>query len=209
MKHINYILILLAAILLVPVHAIADASNNDNDFKNTLSEIQNRWATINYKTEDDKKASAYETLSKKVEQFVEKYPDRAEPLIWEGIVLSTWAGAEGGFSALSMIKKARNYLEKSLAIDDKALDGSAYTSLGSLYYQVPGWPVSFGSDKKAREYLKKGLAVSPDGIDSNYFYADYLIQSEGDYNQAKVYLEKASLAAARPNRSLEDEGRQQ
>ena len=53
------------------------------------------------------------------------------------------------------------------------------------------------------------LAISPNGIDSNYFYADYLIQSEGDYNQARVYLEKAQLAASRPNRSLEDEGRRQ
>ena len=38
-----------------------------------------------------------------------------------------------------------------MAIDPKALDGSAYASLGSLFYQVPGWPIGFGDDKKAAE----------------------------------------------------------
>ena len=55
----------------------------------------------------------------------------------------------------------------ALAIDPKALAGSAYTSLGSLYYQVPGWPIGFGDDKKAREMLEAaGYEVTdqPDGV---------------------------------------------
>jgi hypothetical protein len=57
-----------------------------------------------------------------------------------------------------------------MAIDPRALQGSAYTSLGSLYYQVPGWPIGFGDDKRAEAMLLKALEINPDGIDPNYFY---------------------------------------
>ena len=181
--------------------------NSDATFESYLQKIQDGWATVHYHTADNKKSVEFEALSKLAENFARQFPDRAEPLIWEGIILSTWAGVEGGFGALSKVKQARSLFETALSIDSLALDGSAYTSLGSLYYQVPGWPISFGSDKKAKQLLEKALSISPDGIDANYFYADFLIQSEGDYNHAKIYLEKAQHASPRPNRSLEDEGR--
>jgi tetratricopeptide (TPR) repeat protein len=86
--------------------------------------------------------------------------------------------------------------------------GSAYTSLGVLYYKVPGWPLSFGNNKKALNDLKKGLELNPDGIDSNYFYAEYLYEEEDDYQKAKTYLLKAQNAPARATRPLADQGRQ-
>jgi tetratricopeptide (TPR) repeat protein len=104
------------------------------------------------------------------------------------------------------VKNAKKIFEKALEINPAALDGSAYTSLGSLYYQVPGWPISFGDDKKAAEYLKKGLSINPDGIDPNYFYADYLFRS-GDYSGAEKSLRKALQAPARNSRKVADDGR--
>ena len=210
------LMIFLAPTQVLATQSVADSNSNtqadqpvsDNAFQSELRRIQNQWAKINYQTVKDKQANAFKVLFAEADTFSSQFPNRAEPLVWQGIILSTWAGAEGGFSALSLVKKARAIFEKSLEIDDKALEASAYTSLGSLYYQVPGWPISFGSDSKAEKYLKKALLISPNGIDSNYFYADYLIQSEGDYRQAKVYLEKALHAAPRPDRSLEDQGRQ-
>ena len=86
------------------------------------------------------------------------------------------------------------------------LNGSIYTSLGSLYYQVPGWPIGFGNDDKAEKYLKKALALNPDGIDANFFYGDYLLE-EGRYQEAVAALEKALHAPARPEREIADAGR--
>ncbi|MDA1382172.1 hypothetical protein PCI56_27515 [Plesiomonas shigelloides subsp. oncorhynchi] len=54
-----------------------------------------------------------------------------------------------------MVKEAKASLEKALKQNPNALDGSAYTSLGSLYYKVPGWPVGFGDDEQAERLLKK------------------------------------------------------
>jgi tetratricopeptide (TPR) repeat protein len=176
------------------------------DFDADLLAIQTRWADANYSPAGDAKEAAFDKLMADAAAFTARNPGRAEPLIWEGIVLSTAAGVKGGLGALGLAKDSRAKLEAALKIDPKALQGSAYTSLGTLYHKVPGFPVGFGSDKKAREYLEKSLAINPDGIDPNYFYGEFLFD-EDDYAGAKKHLEKALKAPARPNRLSADEGR--
>ena len=105
-------------------------------------------------------------------------------------------------------KAARKDFEKAIETDAEALSGSAYTSLGTLYFKVPGWPVGFGSDEVAQQYLEKGLAINPDGIDPNYFYGEYLFE-QGDYAKSRDYLLKAQRAPGRPDRPVADRGRQQ
>ena len=73
------------------------------------------------------------------------------------------------------MKAARAEFEQAIQRDARALAGSAYVSLGSLYYQVPGWPIGFGDDDKAEQLLKQGLAIDPDGIDANYVNGILLI----------------------------------
>lgn len=176
------------------------------DFQAELSEIQKRWAEIQYQVPENDQEKAFETLTADAKAFAERYPEKAEPLIWQGIVLSTYAGAKGGLGALGLVKRARASLEAALGIDARALAGSAYTSLGSLYYQVPGWPLGFGDDEKAEKFLKKALAINPDGMDANYFFGDYLID-QGEPERAKVYLQKVIRAPGRPGRDLADAGR--
>lgn len=173
-----------------------------------LAAIQHRWAEIQYQLPEDEKEKAFEELASEAEQFVVDYPDRAEPLIWQGIVLSTYAGAKGGLGALGLVKDARKSLEAALAIDANALEGSAYTSLGSLYYQVPGWPLGFGNDDKARVHLQKALAINADGIDANYFFGDFLLE-QGEPERARTYLRKVLQAPARPGREVADAGRRE
>ncbi|QTG98208.1 tetratricopeptide repeat protein, partial [Vibrio furnissii] len=63
--------------------------------------------------------------------------------------------------ALSLVKEAKVLLEQVIETAPETLDGSAYTSLGSLYYQVPGWPIGFGDDDKAEAMLQKALEINP------------------------------------------------
>lgn len=172
-----------------------------------LLAIQQDWARINYRVAgDDRKADEFEVLEKRAAALVRANPGRAEPLIWQGIVLSSWAGAKGGLGALGLAKRARQPLEAALKIDPAALDGSAYTSLGTLYSKVPGFPAGFGDDDKAEDLLKAALKLNPGGIDPNYFYAEYLFD-EDRHVEAIPFLDKALAAAPRPNRELADEGR--
>lgn len=173
-----------------------------------IQALQQQWAVANYETPKDQQDKAFERLTGEAESVVQANPGRAEPLIWEAIIVSTHAGVSGGFGALAKAKRARKLLEQAEKIDPTALNGSAYTSLGSLYYKVPGWPVGFGNDDKAEAYLKKALTINPHGIDPNYFYGDYLI-AQGRYAEAQRYLERALNAPARPGRELADRGRRE
>jgi len=173
-----------------------------------MTALQNDWATIHYTLAEEVQEKAYAELAEVANQAVKSYPDAAEVWIWRGIVLSTYAGAKGGLGALDLVKQARASLEQAIAIDDNALDGSAYTSLGALYYQVPGWPLSFGSDKKARHYLEMALTMNPDGIDPNYFYGDFLI-SQKEYAEARKVLQHALEAPLRAGREIADDGRRE
>ena len=185
----------------------AGAAAPDPAFDAELLSIQQAWAKVNYETPaGDARKEAFDALEKRAEAFTKQHPGRAEALIWEGIIESSYAGAKGGLGALGLAKEARSNLEAALKIDPTALNGSAYTSLGTLYYRVPGFPVGFGDHDKARKLLQEALKINPNGIDPNYFYADFLVK-EGEYAAALPYLEKAAKAPARPGREVADKGR--
>lgn len=171
-----------------------------------VRKIQHDWEEVKYHAAKGDQEKRFEALAKEAAAVRDRYPDRAEAEIWLAIVTASQAGAKGGLGALSLVKAAKKSLEHAIEMNPKALDGSAYTSLGSLYYQVPGWPIGFGDDKKALENLKKALELNPQGIDPNYFMGDYLFR-KGDYDGAKKSLEAALSAKPRPDRPLADEGR--
>lgn len=168
--------------------------------------LQNEWALIQYKTPENQRAARFEALAEQAHKLSEHYATRAEPHIWEGIILSSWAAAKGGLGALGLAKRSKAEYETAIQIDSKALDGSALNSLGVLYYKVPGWPVGFGDNKKAETLLRQALALNPDGIDPNFFYGDFLIYRD-QKRMAVPYLEKALKAPARPGREVADQGR--
>ncbi|MCC6533067.1 MAG: hypothetical protein IT531_11005 [Burkholderiales bacterium] len=171
-----------------------------------VAAVRQAWERVKYQTPAKEQEAAFEQLVKTSGKVASQYPSSAEAAIWHGIVEASYAGAKGGLGALSLAKNARKSFEQALALNPNALEGSAYTSLGSLYYQVPGWPIGFGDDKKALELLQKGLALNPDGIDPNYFHGDFLFRS-GDYAGAEQALRKALQAPPREGRKLADEGR--
>ena len=170
--------------------------------------IQDQWAEIKYKAPEKQHEEGYNKLAQQARKLAEQNPGVAEILIWEGIIISSEAGAKGGLGALGLAKEARAKLEEAMKLNDKALAGSAYTSLATLYAKVPGWPIGFGDKEKAEEYFKKSLAMNPNGIDPNFFYGEYLID-RSRVGEAKPYLEAALKAPARPGRELADSGRRQ
>ncbi len=168
--------------------------------------IQQRWAEVQYNTPEKQKPAEFAKLAQQTQAFTQQSPNAAEAWIWNGIVVSSWAGAEGGLGALSKAKQSKASLENALKLDPTALQGSAYTSLAALYDRVPGWPIGFGDSDEAGLLLHKALVLNPDGIDSLYFWGDHLFR-EGQYSGAKAALLKAKQAAPRPGRELADEGR--
>lgn len=179
------------------------------NYDSAVSDLQQRWAVANYELKDQAQKSAFEKLATDADALTAAHPKRAEVWIWSGIIKSTYAGVKGGLGALKLAKASRKDLEQALAIDPNAMNGSAYTSLGTLYFKVPGWPLGFGDNDKAAELLQKALAINPTGIDPNYFYGEFLYKEKGDEAGAKTHLLRAQQAPPRASRPLADKGRQQ
>lgn len=197
-------LALLAALASLAFTPLAHAGSVEDD----VVQLQHDWEVIRYQTPAAEREKRFEALAAKAHQVAEAQPARAEPLVWEGIIVSSWAGEKGGLGALGLVKRAKLIYETAIKIDAKALDGSAYNSLGVLYYKVPGWPVAFGDKARAKELLDQALALNPKGIDPNYFYGEFLVET-GHPADAIPYLERAMQAPPRPGRQVSDTGRRE
>ena len=185
----------------------AQASEAVSPMDQDIQPLREEWAHIKYEISDkDEQKKQMAALITKAAAVTKKYPDHAEPYIWQAIITSTQAGMAGGLGALGFAKDSKKLLEQAEAINPQALDGAIYTSLGALYYQVPGWPIGFGDDGKARTYLERARTMNPDAIDPNYFYGEFLID-QGEYAKAITVLEHALVAPDRPNRPIADKGR--
>jgi len=186
------LLVLCAALLTV----IVPRAYADDAFDAQLLEIQTRWAEANYRETGKAQKQAFESLLDDARAFAAAHADRAEAGVWHGIVASSYAGVKGPFGAMSLAKEAKAALESAETLDPSVLDGSVYTSLGALYYKVPGGMIGFGDKDKARDYLEKAVQANPSGMDSNFFYAEFLFEQD-EYAAAREALLKAQQAPPR------------
>ena len=173
-----------------------------------MSALAKAWAHVNYEIKDPRAESVEaERLAAKADALAKKHPGHAQPLAWEALALLCDADAKHDLRSLELARSARHLLEKAAKIDPNAIgDGSIYANLGSLYAQVPGFPLGFGDSGKAQAYFAKALAANPTGLDANYFYGDFLYR-QGDSFKAIQALEKAVGAPPRAGRELADSGR--
>jgi len=197
-------MIALALCLSLAPRAWADAVTD------AVRELQHEWAHANYELPDSQKEAAFKALVDKAAALTAKYPNRAEPKIWEAIIRAGYAGAMGGlsamFKAMPQMEKGRDLLLEAEKIDPKAMHGSIYTTLGSFYYMVPGGFIGFGDDEKALAYLRKALEIAPDDMDANYFMGDYWLDQK-QYKKALPWFEKVLTLPDVPDRPVYSKGR--
>lgn len=180
----------------------------DTQFQAEIDALAKSWAHVNYEIKDPRaEAIEAQALAARAGDLARRYPKRAEPLAWQALILLSEADARHNMRSLELARAAKRLLERAAKIDPNAIgQGSIYANLGSLYAQVPGFPLGFGDPGKARAYFDKAQSANPQGLDANYFYGDFLYH-EGDRTRAIQVLEKALSAPPRPGRELADRGR--
>lgn len=175
-----------------------------SQYEKDVLAVANDWARVKYLSKSDGERKQYmEEVGARADQLAQKYPDRPEALIWDGIVTSERASLDWGLSALNLASRARDVLLKAQRIDPRAADAGALTSLGVLYYRVPGFPFGWGDKQKARAYLEAAVKNAPNGRDAHYFYADFLYE-QGEYRKAEQVLREGLSTPAHPERPIWD-----
>ncbi len=199
-------LAIFCAVLCSGIFVVGPAFADDNPVLcKSTDQIAHRWDEITYTVHDkDKESARMAVLMDDADKLAAACPNSAEALIWSAIGKFSYASYVKGLKGFGLVKEARGLLERALAIDPR--NSVAMANLGFLYYQVPGFPIAFGSDSKARELLKKSLAIAPDDIDTNFFYGEFLA-NKGEYREAKAALDHALHVTAPPGREVGYEGR--
>ncbi len=200
----------LLGVIATPAMAGEEASANVAQQQDITLQLAQRWDQLKYKTPDkDARIAGFKKLAEDAKALAAANPQDPGPKVWAAISLATLGGEVGAMGgALGMVKEAKALLEEALQLHpSKELETSIHTTLGSLYYQVPGWPIGFGDEDKAVEHLNKALALSPDGLDANFWMASYLWDETHRYADAAKYFKKAIAAPARAGREIADAGR--
>jgi tetratricopeptide (TPR) repeat protein len=198
----------LCACLAAPGRAAAAANPALNA---AILQLALDWEHIKFtETDKDLQEKQMAALANRAAQVAQQFQYRPEAEIWLGIIISEQASMasenDSPFKALGFAKKARDILAKVLKVDPYVLDAGAPTSLGVLYYRVPGWPIGFGDKDKARQLLEEAVRNAPQGLDANYFYGDFLMEQH-EYSDATRIFKYALALPPHPERPLWDKSR--
>ncbi|MFC7367495.1 MULTISPECIES: TRAP transporter TatT component family protein [Vreelandella] len=173
-------------------------------YEGDVFSLKNRWEHTVTQLPANQRESTLKSLSSEAEQLANQYPNEAEVLIWQGIVLASYARERGGLGALGTAGDARDVLERAIEIDPQGGNGSAYVTLGALYDRAPGRPLGFGNSNTAERMFQRALEIRPDGVDVNYYYATFL-KDEGNTQAAREHAQRAVNGTARESRQASDE----
>ena len=173
-------------------------------FEGELFSLKNRWEHTVTELPANERENTLKALAGEAEQLADQYNDEADILVWQGIILASYARERGGLGALGTAGDARDVLEQAIELDPQGSNGSAYVTLGALYDRAPGRPLGFGNSDTAERMFQRALEIRPDGIDVNYYYAAFL-KEEGNEQAAREHAQRAVNGTARDNRQVSDE----
>ena len=174
--------------------------------RDDVDSLAQGWAYAYYQLPDAQKDVALIALQGRARELAHRGKPRADALVWEAIITASRVPYEEVGEGDLAWRHARELLLSAEQLDPHAMDGLVYASLGRLYDEVPGWPLSFGNKKTARTYLERALQIDPHSIDANFYYGA-LLAEQGDDRHARSYLNRALAAPPRAGHADADQGR--
>lgn len=130
-------------------------------------------------------------------QVVAHSPRLAAGYYYLGLNLGELARTET-FRALKIVKEMESVFKRAADLDPRFDYAGAQRSLGLLYQDAPGWPISVGSRKKARQQLQEAVKQAGDYPENHLCLLEaYLEWGDRKAAQAALSDVEAALKKAR------------
>lgn len=106
--------------------------------------------------------------------------------------------------ALALVEEMEKHLLHARSLDMTFDHGGPDRTLGLLYRDAPGWPLSVGSRKKARQHLEAALAIAPDYFENRLNLLETFIEwrekaeAVAEYGRTAELLPEARTSLAGP-----------
>lgn len=96
-------------------------------------------------------------------KLLEREPDSAPAHYYLGMNLGKLAQAEApSLTAYRLVHEVESEFKAAASLNVRFDYAGPARTLGQLYFQAPGWPLSVGSKSKAREWLERAAELAPD-----------------------------------------------
>lgn len=95
-------------------------------------------------------------------QSVALDPTSAGGHYYLAITVGKLADLKRNLAAYMMVKEVEREFHKARELDEQFCHAGPDRSLGRLYLEAPGWPLSVGSRSKARKHLERAAELAPD-----------------------------------------------
>ncbi len=89
-------------------------------------------------------------------------PTAAAGHYYLAITVGKLADLKRNLAAYGMVKEVEREFHKARELDEQFCYAGPDRSLGLLYLEAPGWPLSVGSRSKARKHLERAAELAPD-----------------------------------------------
>jgi tetratricopeptide (TPR) repeat protein len=154
--------------------------------------------------EDDKSAriKKYQLAIDQATKAIALNPESVPGNFWMAAAIGKQGLDIGIGKALKAVGPMRDSLKIVEKKNEKYENAGAHRALGRLYFKLPGWPLSFGSNSKALEHFKKAVEIAPDHVGNRVFYAEVLAK-EGFKEEARKELDFFKKIKPDPSRKRE------
>ena len=96
-------------------------------------------------------------------EFITREPQSAPAHYYLAMNLGELAQAEApSLAAYRLVHEVEHEFKTAAELDVHFDHAGPARTLGELYFQAPGWPLSVGSKHKAHEWLERAAALAPD-----------------------------------------------
>lgn len=99
--------------------------------------------------------------------------------------------------ALSLLRQMEKGLLQASRLKPHLDHAGPDRSLGMLYFEAPGWPVSIGNKRKAREHLEQAIKLEPDYPDNHLSLLEAYVRWNDPATQDGIDRYRKLIAAAK------------